>query len=162
MKINEIKIRNLKNGLFFFKLLFICLIMILLIKNNKILKLKIIKKSLKKNDNFLNDNLIYKIKKVVYSALLGNYDSIKQFNKQGEFDFFLFTDLNIKTKTNWTILRLPDDIMDLNLNIKKRQRFINFFYNTIFNRFHKIRRLNYTLIYFLRIMIYLYILIQVS
>ena len=78
----------------------------------------------KKNFHNLNDNLVFKIKKVIYSALLGNYDSLKEFIRQKEFDYFLFTDIFIKNKTNWTIIKVPDIISNLNMDIKKKQRFI--------------------------------------
>ena len=38
-------------------------------------------------------NSIIKLKKVVYSALLGKYDIIQPFNLQKGFDFILFTDV---------------------------------------------------------------------
>ena len=97
--------------------------------------------------NNLNNNLIFKIKKVIYSALLGNYDSLKKFIKQEDFDYFLFTDILIKKQTNWTIIKIPDIVINLNMDIIKKQRFV--------------KRLNCILIYFLRIIIYLYMLIQI-
>ena len=71
-------------------------------------------------------NNIIKLKKVVYSALLGKYDRIQPFNLQKGFDFILFTDLtNINNnETNWTILPIPKELNHLNLSIIKKQRFI--------------------------------------
>lgn len=76
------------------------------------------------NNTFLNS--IKKMKKVVYSVLLGNYDQIHVFNLQKGFDFILFTDIsNINyNKTNWTIYPLPKELMILNLSRVKKQRFI--------------------------------------
>ena len=79
-------------------------------------------------DNTYNKSIksIIKLKKVVYSALLGKYDRIQPFNLQKGFDFILFTDLtNINNnETNWTILPIPKELNHLNLSIIKKQRFI--------------------------------------
>ena len=79
-------------------------------------------------DNSYNKSInnIIKLKKVVYSALLGKYDRIQPFNLQKGFDFILFTDLtNINNnETNWTILPIPKELNHLNLSIIKNQRFI--------------------------------------
>ena len=74
--------------------------------------------------NNINNDTIYKKKNVIYGALFGNYDRLKPFKKQEEFDYFLFTDNIIKIKTNWTILKIPDIVNNLHLNIIKKQRFI--------------------------------------
>ena len=80
------------------------------------------------SDNYYNKsiNSIIKLKKVVYSALLGKYDRIQPFNLQKGFDFILFTDLaNINNnEANWTILPLPKELNNLNLSKFKKQRFI--------------------------------------
>ena len=79
-------------------------------------------------DNIYNKSFksIIKLKKVVYSALLGKYDIIQPFNLQKGFDFILFTDLtNInKKETNWTIVPIPKELNHLNLSKFKIQRFI--------------------------------------
>ena len=80
-----------------------------------------------RENNFnISLNTIIKLKKVVYSALLGKYDKIRPFNLQKGFDYFLFTDnLNINyNKTNWTILPLPIELNYLNISKIKKQRFI--------------------------------------
>ena len=76
------------------------------------------------NRTIFNNNNKKRNKNLVYSALLGNYDKIKPFNKQNGFDYFLFTDIKINIKTNWTILDIPNQVKGLNLNVKKKQRFI--------------------------------------
>ena len=98
---------------------------------NKIIKLKI--------NNRLNDNIYYfntnqnkslnsilKLKKVVYSVILGNYDEIKSINIQKGYDYFLFSDSyeNNSIKTNWTILPIPEDVKNLNISQVKKQRYI--------------------------------------
>lgn len=71
-------------------------------------------------------NSIKKLKKVVYSALLGKYDILRPFSLQKGFYFFLFTDIsNINhNETNWTILPLPKELNDLNLSRIKKQRYL--------------------------------------
>ena len=73
-----------------------------------------------------NRNLIVikKLKKVIYSALFGQYDKLSPIKKQEGFDYFLFTDHEIKEKTNWTILPIPDIVKNLNISIFKKQRFL--------------------------------------
>lgn len=86
--------------------------------------------------NNLNNNLIFKIKKVIYSALLGNYDSLKKFIKQEDFDYFLFTDILIKKQTNWTIIKIPDIVINLNMDIIKKQRFIKLHPHIFFKNYY--------------------------
>ncbi len=66
------------------------------------------------------------LKKVVFSVLLGEYDSISTFNVQKGFDYYLFTDnLNGKfNHTNWTIVPIPEEVQKLNVSRFKKQRFI--------------------------------------
>ena len=91
-------------------------------------------------DNTYNKSLnsIIKLKKVVYSALLGKYDIIQPFNLQKGFDFILFTDLeNIDiNKTNWTILPLPKELDHLNLSKVKKQRFIKLHPHLFFQNYN--------------------------
>lgn len=94
-----------------------------------------------KNKSLLNNNLfnsiynnngkntlnsILSLKKVVYSALFGEYDEIRKFNLQKGYDYYLFTDNNhIKyNETNWTILPIPETLKILNLSIIKKQRYL--------------------------------------
>ena len=91
-------------------------------------------------DNYYNKsiNSIIKLKKVVYSALLGKYDRIQPFNLQKGFDFILFTDLtNINNnETNWTILPLPKELNHLNLSKFKKQRFIKLHPHLFFQNYN--------------------------
>lgn len=73
----------------------------------------------KKNNIIKNSNKI-----IIYSALFGNYDTIKPIKRQKNFDYVLFTDINIKDKTDWTILKIPAIVNNLKMNIVKKQRFI--------------------------------------
>ena len=119
------------------KLIFLYIIIFIIIFDKRLLNY--IKLHLKKNlnnralyyiyrDNIYNKSFksIIKLKKVVYSALLGKYDIIQPFNLQKGFDFILFTDLtNInKKETNWTIVPIPKELNHLNLSKFKIQRFI--------------------------------------
>ena len=83
-------------------------------------------------------NSIIKLKKVVYSALLGKYDIIQPFNLQKGFDFILFTDIiNINNnETNWTILPLPKELNNLNLSRVKKQRFIKLHPHLFFRNYN--------------------------
>ena len=104
--------------------------LIILIIYYKFRKLRLINRF---NDNiyYFNNknqsmNSILKLKKVVYSVILGNYDKIKTINIQNGYDYFLFSDVynNISIKTNWTILPIPEDVKNLNVTKVKKQRFI--------------------------------------
>jgi hypothetical protein len=86
-----------------------------------------------KNQSIYNEDNFYdhlksfkKLKKVVFSVLLGEYDLISQFNLQKDFDFFLFTDdqSGKYNHTNWTILPIPAEVQELNVSRVKKQRFI--------------------------------------
>lgn len=72
------------------------------------------------NNNLLNNSN----KIIIYSALFGYYDNLKPINKQNKFDYVLFTDIIIKNKTNWTILKIPNIVNNISMNIVKKQRFI--------------------------------------
>ena len=104
--------------------------LIIIIIYHKFRKLRLINRF---NDNiyYFNNknqsmNTILKLKKVVYSVILGNYDKIKTINIQNGYDYFLFSDVynNISIKTNWTILPIPEDVKNLNVTKVKKQRFI--------------------------------------
>ena len=75
--------------------------------------------------NFYNYNINYikHLKKVVYTALLGEYDNINTIKKEDGYDYFIFTDQILKNNSNnWTILNI-NEMKHLNINIIKRQRF---------------------------------------
>lgn len=67
---------------------------------------------------------IKNLKKVIYTALFNNYDTLRPFKKQEGYDYFLFTDEDIKNKIHWTILPIPDIVKNLNISIIKKQRFL--------------------------------------
>ena len=77
------------------------------------------------NYNSNKVSILKKLKKVVYSALLGNYDTIRPILKEDGYDYFLFTDQIMKNESNsnWTILYIDDQIKNLNLSIIKKQRY---------------------------------------
>ena len=81
--------------------------------------------------NDINNNITIKniinLKKLVYTIILGSYDKPKQFNKQEGYDYYLITDDNSIEKykeTNWTILKIPDEVTILNISTVKKQRFL--------------------------------------
>ena len=78
------------------------------------------------NNKIKSMNAIFKLKKVVYSVILGKYDEIKTINIQNGYDYFIFSDVYNKTsvKTNWTILPIPEEVKNLNITDVKKQRFI--------------------------------------
>lgn len=67
------------------------------------------------------------LKKVVYTIILGRYDKPKRFSKQKGYDYFLFTDDNSIERyknSNWTLLKVPDEVKNLNVSTVKMQRFL--------------------------------------
>lgn len=83
-------------------------------------------------------NYIKKLKKVVYTIILGGYDKVKSFYKQNGYDYFLFSDDNSTNKiknTNWTILEIPDEIKNLNISTVKKQRFIKLHPHLFFKKY---------------------------
>lgn len=82
-----------------------------------------------------NENIFYnkskkllsQMKKVIYTAILGNYDEIKPFNKEKGFDYYIFCDqYNESNNSNWTFLPIPKEINRINISILKKQRYTNF------------------------------------
>ena len=72
----------------------------------KYYKLKKIEYLVKQNgENYYkyNKKYIQRIKKVVYSILIGKYDKISTFDKQKDYKYFLFSDIKYDN-TNWTII----------------------------------------------------------
>ena len=70
---------------------------------------------------------IINLKKVVYTIILGSYDKPKRFNRQEGYDYFIFTDDNSTEKyknSNWTLLKVPDEVKNLNVSTVKIQRFL--------------------------------------
>ena len=77
----------------------------------------------KSNINNIND--IKNLKKVVYTALLGNYDKAHPIAKEDGYDYFMLTDQKFKnnSKSNWTYLHIGEEIKSLNLSTFKLQRY---------------------------------------
>ena len=71
-------------------------------------------------------NNIKNMKKVVYTVNFGNYDELKNFNRQEGYDYFAFLDTDIdKYKyTNWTIVPISEEIKNMNVSDVKKTRFI--------------------------------------
>lgn len=79
------------------------------------------------NGNNTNEsNYLTKLKKVVYTIVLGKYDTIKSIIKEKGYSYFLITDQIIenKNKLNWTILHIDKKFNFSNkIQIIKIQRF---------------------------------------
>ena len=76
------------------------------------------------NVNNIND--LAKLKKVVYTILIGKYDKVHSIKKEKGYDYFMLTDQQLKnyTKSNWTILYLDKKTKYKSKKEKiKRQRF---------------------------------------
>ena len=117
---------KLKNYKLFFQ---VFILIFLIIIQKKISKINIILLNNKYNGNansFNNMNSIKKLRKVVYSVILGNYDEIKKIQLQSGYDYFLFSDIynNSFIKTNWTILQIPEQVRNLNISRVKKQRYL--------------------------------------
>ena len=72
-------------------------------------------------------NEIINKKKVAYTVIIGNYDNLKKIYKQDNWDYFAFIspyDKNKYKNTNWTILPISDDILNLDMNNYKKQRYL--------------------------------------
>ena len=79
-----------------------------------------------KIENYLIDNNYIKaLKKVVYTALFGNYDQIHSINKEKGYDYFMFTEQNYENiTTNWTIINVEQNMNFTNkIDVMKKQRF---------------------------------------
>ena len=84
-------------------------------------------------------NYLKHLKKVVYSAIFGNYDDIKKVNPQNGFDYILFSDnynSNYKNnKTNWIFMPIPEIVNNLNISIVKKQRFLKLHPHLFFQKY---------------------------
>ena len=109
------------------------------IKNEKIYMKKYYQLNTKKyivkqngqNYNKYNIEYIKKIKKVVYSIIIGKYDNISTFNKQEGFNYFLFSDIKYHG-TNWTIISIPKLIEKVNVSNIKLTRYFKLFPHLFF------------------------------
>jgi len=92
-------------------------------------KYKISKKNGIQNNDINNIKIsidyIKSLKKVVYTALIGNYDNVQPIIKEDGYDYFMFTDKTIDNKTtNWTILNIEEKLNYSNkIELIKKQRF---------------------------------------
>ena len=96
--------------------------MILIICKEKIKKFN----NFEKNYNLQYFNYLVKLKKVVYTVLLGKYDEIHPVIKQKGYDYYLITDQKIENNTdlNWTILYINEKLNYSNKrDVVKRQRY---------------------------------------
>ena len=76
-------------------------------------------------NNIIDLNYIKSLKKVVYTALFGNYDKIHSIQQEDGYDYFMFTDQKLENKTtNWTILNVEQNLNFSNKReVMKKQRF---------------------------------------
>ena len=121
--------------IFFFFFFYIILKQIIIYKvYKKFYQLNAIKNKVKKsgkNYNKYNTNYIKKIKKVVYSIVVDEYDKISTFKKQEGYNYFLFSDRNYKN-TNWTIISISNLINKTNISKIKMTRFFKLFPHLFF------------------------------
>ena len=75
-----------------------------------------------------------KLKVVICSCLIGNYDNISSFEKQEGFDYFLLTDQKIEN-TNWTILPIPKYVEKFKISNVKKQRYIKIHPHIFFKKY---------------------------
>ena len=100
----------------------------------KYYQLNAIKNIVKQNDgnyNKYNINYIKKMKKVVYSVIIGKYDKILTFKKQEGYNYFLFADKNYHN-TNWTIIPIKKLLKKTNLSKLKMTRYFKLFPHLFF------------------------------
>lgn len=104
-------------------------------KYNKIKKNIKLKREIKNElvNYIYNENLFYnkskkslsKMKKVIFTVILGGYDELKPFNKEKGFDYYIFCDrYNESNNSNWTFLPVPKEINNINISRVKKQRYI--------------------------------------
>ena len=76
-----------------------------------------------RNMKHIND--LIKLKKVVYTILIGNYDKVHSIVKEKGYDYFILTDQNFEKKTinNWTIIHVDKINYKNRIDKIKRQRF---------------------------------------
>ena len=109
------------------------------IKNGKIYTKKFCQLKTKKNimiqnaKNYYKYNIKYikKIKKVVYTIIIGKYDKISKFNKQEGYNYFLFSDIKYYD-TNWTIIPISKLIEKVNASNIKMTRYFKLFPHIFF------------------------------
>jgi 16S rRNA G966 N2-methylase RsmD len=88
----------------------------------------------KQNDSNYNKykiNYIKKIKKVVYSVIIGKYDKILPFTKQEGYSYFLFAD-QIYHNSNWTIIPIKKLLKKTNISKLKMTRYFKLFPHLFF------------------------------
>lgn len=100
-------------------------------KYYKLNKIKYLVKQNGENYYKYNRKYIKRIKKVVYSILIGNYDKISNFAKQKDFKYFLFSDINYNN-TNWTIIPFSKLKKNKKISKIKMTRYIKLFPHLFF------------------------------
>ena len=73
---------------------------------------------------------------IVYSALIRNYDILRPFPKEEGIDYFLFTNIEVKEETNWTILPIPKTLQKMKLKSVKKQRFLKLHPHLFFKNYN--------------------------
>ena len=84
-----------------------------------------IKKLKHYDSNIYGSNYVKKLKKVVYTVLIGKYDKFHKINKEKGYDYFMLTDQMLENKSNfgWTVLLLKRKDKSFGIKKFKRQRF---------------------------------------
>ena len=93
---------------------------------------KDIVKQISQNNFKYKIEYIKKIKKVVYTIIIGKYDKISKFIKQEGYNYFLFSDVKYYG-TNWTIIPISKNITDkVKVSKIKMTRFFKLFPHLFF------------------------------
>lgn len=139
--LNDIKIIDFKKFNTKLLLLFFSVLVVFSVSNHKMadselsflndiynitINRKVLKEIYEENQNRINMfNDIMKIKKLVYTVNIGNYDILKTINKQDGWDYFAFVDSNISeyNNTNWTLIPTLNISNNLNVSEVKKTRY---------------------------------------
>ena len=92
-----------------------------------------IKNRILSNEIYIDSYLYLKsLKKVVYTVLLGKYDNIHPIIKEKDYDYFMFTDqlLDTKTNNNWTIMKLEPKIIFSEISDRRKRIKTQRYYKT--------------------------------
>jgi hypothetical protein len=105
----------------------------LYIKYHKLNKIEYLVNQNGENNYKYNKKYIQRIKKVVYSILIGKYDKISTFAKQKDYKYFLFSDIKYDN-TNWTIIPFSK-IKKKKISKIKMTRYIKLFPHLFFKNY---------------------------
>ena len=122
-----IEINSIIKIIIFFDFILIYLFLYYLLHKKNLQNAKVQNKI--NNNNFTSIFKRYnKIKKVIYTVNLGNYDKIKPIPKLEGWDYINIIDWELseeeKKNSNWTFVMIPNYVNNMNISTVKKQRFI--------------------------------------